>query len=134
MGLMTKAEAKRLGLLDDAPAPRQRSQPEAEFTAAVIAYAQLYGWLALHIRPGMVGGRWATQVQGNGVGFPDVLLLRLKPPGKLVAELKVGRNKPTPEQMRWLQAFAGNGFPAYVFTPDDWPEIERVLGGAGGLT
>jgi hypothetical protein len=78
------------------------------------------------MRPGMSRkGRWMTAVQGSGVGFPDVLFLR----GAvlLVAELKVGKNKLTHEQGGWLNAFRLAGIPAYLWTPADWPQIERVL-------
>ena len=64
-------------------------------------------------------------MQGDGKGFPDLVLLR---GGAIVAaELKVGRGKPTPEQASWLAAFAAAGAAAFLRRPDDWPEIERVL-------
>jgi hypothetical protein len=101
---------------------------EAEFTSQVIQYAALFGWASAHFRPGMTqSGRWVTAVQGDGKGFPDLLLV--KPKRLVVAELKVGRNRVTGEQRAWLRRFELAGVPAYTWRPGDWPEIERVLGG-----
>lgn len=58
-------------------------------------------------------------------GFPDLVLIR--PPKIIVAELKVGNKKPTAEQNLWLNLFEEAGVPAYVWTPDDFEEIQRVL-------
>lgn len=99
---------------------------EAEFQRQVIAYAQLMGWRVAHFRPGLnARGKWQTAVAGNGVGFPDLVLLR----GTqcVVAELKVGRNNPTLEQQRWLLAFSEAGFRSFVFRPEHWATIEEVL-------
>jgi hypothetical protein len=99
---------------------------EAAFTAQVIGYARLMGWRSAHFRPGMnARGQWMTAVQGDGAGFPDLILAR--GPRLVVAELKVGRNKPTAEQKKWLAAFEAAGVPAYTWRPADWPEIEDVL-------
>ena len=46
-----------------------------------------------------------------------------------MAELKVGKNKPTPEQEQWLEAWRKIGVPAFVWKPEDWKTIERLLGG-----
>ena len=44
------------------------------------------------------------------------------------AELKVGRRKPSPEQMVWLDELCRvPGVESHVWTPDDWPTIEQVL-------
>jgi non-ribosomal peptide synthetase component F len=103
---------------------------EAEFTRAVIQYAQLQGWLAAHFLPAMNRrGQWRTAVQGDGKGFPDLLLVsqRLRMHPVVAAELKVGRRKPTADQERWLRSFRNAGVPAYVWTPADWSQIEEAL-------
>jgi hypothetical protein len=100
---------------------------EAEFLRQVIDLAHLYRWRVAHFRSGLTRkGHWATAVQGDGVGFPDLLLIR----GRRVvaAELKVGKNKPTAEQLAWLEAFQDAGIQNYLWYPSDWAEIERVLG------
>lgn len=98
---------------------------EAGFTAAVIQFARLYGWRVAHFRPARTAKGWRTSVQGDGAGFPDLVLIR----GDVlvVAELKCGANRPTPEQAVWLAAFRSAGIRAHVWYPDDWPTIEDVL-------
>lgn len=108
--------------------PPRSGPTEAEFTRMFLDLARLRGWMSAHFRPGMDRrGRWRTAVQGDGAGFPDALLVRPRDGKMLVAELKVGRNRTTPEQDRWLAAFRAAGVPAEVLTPDDWPKIEQLL-------
>lgn len=102
---------------------------EAAFTRQVLEFARLHGWRSAHFRPGRTNRGWRTAVSGDGVGFPDLILVRR---GVLVvAELKVGDNTLSVEQGEWLRAFENCPPPvqAFVWFPDDWPEIERVLGG-----
>ncbi len=103
---------------------------EAEFQRQVEQLASHYGWWTFHVRPGRTLDGWCVGVTGNGIGFPD--LQALKGARQIVAELKVGRNKPTPAQLVWLGKFEAAGVPAYVWTPGDWDEIEAVL--SGGTT
>lgn len=100
---------------------------EAEFTRMVLKLARLRGWRTAHFRPAMrKDGSYRTAVQGDGVGFPDLLLVRGNV--MLAAELKVGKNRTTPEQDEWLEAFdLVRGCYAMQWRPTDWPEIERVL-------
>ncbi len=99
---------------------------EAEFLKQVIQLAKLHGWICAHFRPGMNRrGKWQTAVAGDGVGFPDVILLRK---GRIIAaELKVGHNKTTAEQDVWLRRFQEAGAAAYVFRPENWDSIESIL-------
>jgi len=101
---------------------------EADFTRQVLDLARLLGWRTAHFRPGMMrSGKWVTPVQGDGKGFPDLVLVR--GPVLLFVELKVGRNKITFEQGMWLAAFKRAGQRALLWTPADWPDIEKVLRG-----
>src|SRR5438874_2184448 len=100
---------------------------EAEFTRQVLQLAKLCGWRTAHFRPGRTKTGWRTAVQGDGVGFPDVLLLRGG--SILVAELKVGSRKTTPAQNRWLQAFYAAGVTAVIWRPEYWDEIVKTLKG-----
>jgi hypothetical protein len=68
---------------------------------------------------------WRTAVQGDGKGFPDLVLLR--DGVLLVAELKVGNNKLSPSQAAWLAAFRAAGVAASVWRPGDWSLIEQAL-------
>jgi ParB-like chromosome segregation protein Spo0J len=60
----------------------------------------------------------------DGKGFPDLLLLRGRK--LIVRELKAGAEL-TPEQEAWLRASSDASVDASVWTPADWPEIERTL-------
>ena len=89
---------------------------EKEFLQTVRELAQLYGWLCYHT--------WNSQ--HSPAGFPDLVLVR--PPRVVFAELKVGRNRPTPAQQQWLNMLgACPQVEAYLWTPNDWPQIEQVL-------
>jgi hypothetical protein len=101
-----------------------KRETEAGFTATVLALAKIRGWHTLHIRPGRTDKGWRTPVQGDGKGFPDLLMLRGS--RTIAAELKCG-NKATLEQTVWLQKFQLAGAQVFVWTPADWPEIEREL-------
>ena len=62
-------------------------------------------------------------------GFPDLMLLK---PGRLiVAEVKSQKGRLTFAQEVWLEAFRETHAEVYVWRPDDWPEVERVLIGEG---
>ena len=106
---------------------RAKKLSEAEFTRMVLALARLRGWRSAHFRPARTSTGWRTAVSGDGVGFPDLLLV--KGTVLIVAELKVGRNKLTPEQAVWIAAFEAAGVPAYCWRPCDWADIEAVLEG-----
>jgi hypothetical protein len=114
---------------------RSTGYSEAQFTKEVIAEARSLGWLTAHFRPAMCrDGRWITAVQGDGKGFPDLVLVR---EARLIfAELKVGNNKLSPSQRKWKKALERaemallehHGFLVYrVFYPSDWPEIMKML-------
>lgn len=106
-----------------------RDCSERQLQDAVIPYAQMLGWKAVHFRPArvLIGGRqtYRTAVQGDGKGFPDCLFLRRD--RGVAAELKRVGQKPKPEQRAWLTAFAGAGFETYCWTPADAAEIATVL-------
>lgn len=100
---------------------------EAEFTRQVLAFAKMHGWKTLHMRPGMTSkGRWLTAVAGDGKGFPDLFMVRGAE--RVAAELKVGKNRLTPEQCDWIAALEAAGVKAYCWKPENWPDIESVLG------
>jgi hypothetical protein len=98
---------------------------EERFLDMVLALARLRSWRVAHFRPARTLRGWRTAVQGDGRGFPDAVLLR--GPRMVVAELKVGKGKPTAEQLLWLAAFRLAGAESYCWKPEDWPLIERVL-------
>ena len=106
-------------------------QPVSEkaFQRTVIDVARALGWICASFRPGRTARGWRTAVQGDGVGFPDTLLIHPRRGQIVVAELKVGKNRASLAQDAWLDAFRAAGVPAYLWRPEDWPEIEAVLRG-----
>lgn len=104
---------------------------EREFTDQVLEFAQHNGWRTIHIRPARKVAdeegkeRWETPIQGDGKGFPDLLMARDN--RLVVAELKCGKNKKTPEQIAWLQAFILVGAEVFTWYPHEWDEIVQTL-------
>lgn len=97
---------------------------EAAFTRQVLQAAKLFGWRAAHFRPARTATSWRTAMSGD-VGWPDLFLVRGE--RAIAAELKVGKRPVTNEQAAWIRALEGAGIVAYVWRPESWPEIERVL-------
>lgn len=97
---------------------------EREFQSQVVALARILGWRVHHTRPARTASGWRTPIQGDA-GWPDLVLLRGS--RLVVAELKVGRNRPTAEQAAWLEALNKAIAEVYLWTPLDWDEIERLL-------
>ena len=101
---------------------------ERELQRAVVELARLMGWRVHHTRPALTQrGRWLTPIQGDA-GFPDLVLCR--PPRLILAELKRVGGKLTAEQQAWLEALqACAGVECYLWTPNDWDAIVRMLTG-----
>ena len=111
------------------PNPKLPAIRESEFTTMVLKLAKLRGWKTAHFRPGLNRrGKWSTAVQGDGAGWPDLFAVheRHRP---FAAELKVGKNKTTPEQVAWLNAMRKAGIRTFVWTEKSWADIEAVLEG-----
>lgn len=109
-------------------APRVLPAPhitEAAFTDQLIELAHIFGWRVSHFRPAMTAHGWRTAVSGDGKGWPDLLAVRGN--RMIAAELKVGRNKATPEQLAWLAALKAAGAECFIWTPADWDEITGEL-------
>ncbi len=80
-----------------------------------------------HHFPGQfTNGRWLSNTNREGVGFPDVLGIRS---ALMVAlELKTEAKKPAPEQTVWLDGFAAlPGCVAMWARPRDWEVVADVL-------
>jgi hypothetical protein len=104
--------------------PSQRMQAlrlqesEEQFLQAVRGMAHALRWFTYHTR---------NSRRSDG-GFPDLVMVR--PPRLVIAELKVGKRRPTDAQQAWLEVMAEcPGVEAYCWWPTDWPEIEACLGG-----
>lgn len=104
---------------------------EAQFLATVIDIAQMLGWLVYHQRPAMTSKGYRTALQGDA-GFPDLVLARLKSGAfftrVIYAELKVGKNKPTTAQQKWLDVLSCISVgEVYIWTPSDMEQIKKAL-------
>lgn len=100
---------------------------EADLLAATIDLARLHGWRTIHVRPARTTQSWRTPVQGDGKGFPDLLMVRGD--RLLAVELKSSVDaRLRPEQVAWLDALRRAGAETAVWYPNHWPdEIQRVL-------
>lgn len=90
---------------------------EAVFTSKVRTEAIAAGWLFYHTKDS----------RGSDRGFPDCVMVRS---GRVVyAELKVGNNRPSPEQEAWLLQLSQTRGPAEVaiWYPSSWQAIKAVL-------
>lgn len=102
---------------------------ERELQDMIVTVARLLGWRAYHARAARLkDGSWRTAGSYDSKGFPDLLLVRDR---VFFAEVKVGRNKPTPEQLAWLDGLREAGAEVYVWTEADWRSgaVEAALRG-----
>lgn len=91
---------------------------EGQLIRAVI---ELCGWLHLttaHFRPAWTEQGWRTAVQGDGKGFPDLVLVG--PHGVLYREAKSGRGVLEPEQRRWRDVLLAAGQDWALWRPQQW--------------
>lgn len=99
-----------------------------EFQSQVVEAARLMKWNHLHVRRTIGRGKkWVTAT--NRDGWPDLLLWHAEH-GFVAIELKVGKDKPTPEQLQVLDELARAGARTLVAYPSDWDRVEAVLRGA----
>ena len=106
----------------------QKSAPvasENDLLTSVLHLAKVTGWRTYHARPARTEKGWRTAVSGDGVGFPDLILLRGS--RGIAWELKSGRNLPSGAQVDWLASFHAAGFNARIVRPSDWEYIEKEL-------
>ncbi len=104
---------------------------EAALLTHVLAAAKTLGWRSAHFRPARTANGWRTAVSGDGVGFPDLVLVNPRLGQTLFVELKAERGKGRPEQIDWHQALKQAGQRVFVWYPSDWisGRIVRVLEG-----
>lgn len=107
---------------------------EAAWTAQVLQLAAMRGWRSLHIRPARVKSKtpgrtddeWRTPVAGDGVGWPDLFLVRGR--RSIAAELKTNTAPgPTEAQRAWLEALEAAGVETYVWRPRDLDTVNWTL-------
>jgi len=103
---------------------------ESDLRSQVTQLAQILGWKVAYFRTAQSQKGWRTPVGADGKGWPDLVLL--KGQKVLFRELKVGYNKPSEEQVRWLDDLQTAGQDARIWTDKDWPEavMEELRGGS----
>ena len=106
-----------------------RATSERDWMNTVIEYARTKSWCVAHFRSVPIqtrsGVHYATPVQADGGGFPDLILVR---GGRVIAaELKSEKGKLSPEQQAWLDAFDEALVEDYCWRPSDWPTVQKVL-------
>lgn len=78
--------------------------------------AKTLGWESWHV----------VHAKGSRAGLPDRICWRER---VLYTELKSTTGKPTPVQVETLTGLAKAGAECYLWTPADWDELTKVLGG-----
>lgn len=90
---------------------------EDDLLGAVLDMAAVHGIRTVHFRAAKTERGWRTPVQGDGKGWPDLVLVG--PRGVLFRELKSRAGLPTAEQQAWLGALGDAGQNAGVWRPAD---------------
>ena len=94
---------------------------EKAFTKQIIDLARLFGWKAAHFRPALTQrGRWVTAVQGDGAGFPDLVLVHRGKGRVIFVELKTQIGKLSEKQEQWLDALCEVEKRYCALTGHDW--------------
>jgi hypothetical protein len=99
---------------------------EADWQSQIIDLARLFGWRVAHFRPAMTKHGWRTAVSADGVGFPDLLLVRDN--RLVVAELKAETGRLAADQEAWLRAFAlVDDVETHVWRPSELDKAAVIL-------
>ena len=85
------------------------------------------GILLAHFRPARTAHGWATPVEFDGAGFPDLVIVDPAARTVMFRELKSRHGVLTDTQHRWLDRLTAAGADAAVWRPSDMPTIVDVL-------
>lgn len=99
---------------------------EDELKKSVLDLCKLLHLRTAHFRPAMTSKGYRTPVEGDGKGWPDLIIC-----GKrlIIRELKQQAKYPSPDQRLWIAALTVAGVDVAVWKPSDWASgrIEREL-------
>lgn len=103
---------------------------EGQWQKQVIQYATMMRWRVWHDNATNAPRRCpscgeARRLPRNRSGLPDLILVRR--PRVVWVELKADRGRLTDEQAAWLGDLRASGQEVYLWRPNDWPVVERVL-------
>lgn len=114
--------------------PQPPFTKEKEFLRWVVNEAEERGWKVAHIGASVnIVQRAESDPRGPGkivipdkgtAGFPDLVMVRER---LLCAELKLTPNKPTGNQINWLEALNEAGIETHVWTDRQLELIQRTL-------
>lgn len=91
---------------------------ESELLKGILDAARILGFRSAHFRPALTKHGYRTAVQGDGKGWPDLVLVGH---GRILfRECKVGRNTLSTEQADWIRALSEAGCDVGVWTEHDW--------------
>lgn len=91
---------------------------EADLDRCVQDLARLLRLRTMHIRPARTADGWRTPVQGDGIGWPDWVLVG--PSGVLYRECKSNRGRLSADQKAWFEALRAAGCDVAEWRPQDW--------------
>jgi hypothetical protein len=105
---------------------RDRETTGKELQDQIVELAHMLGWKAAHFRAAISGrGKWATPVEYDAEGFPDLILVR----ERLIA-IEVKRetgDKMSERQTLWQGWLEAAGVDFYLARPSNFEEIAAVL-------
>lgn len=90
---------------------------EDDLLTTVLDMCKVLGLRVAHFRPARTEHGWRTAVQGDGKGFPDLVICG--PGGVLFRELKTATGRTSADQAAWLTDLAEGGQNAEVWRPED---------------
>ena len=91
---------------------------EEVLLASVLQAAREFRWRTAHFRPARTERGWRTPVQGDGKGWPDLVLVRGD--RLMFRELKREKARVRPEQAEWLAILVDAGADVGVWKPSGW--------------
>jgi len=89
-------------------AARTNEPTEAQMTRAILQAARIFHWRVAHFRPALTKHGWRTAVQGDGAGFPDLIMVH-PAAGVWWVELKARHGHLDAEQQAWGDALGAAG-------------------------
>lgn len=97
---------------------KPRQTPEDDLLRDILKLCKILHLRTAHFRAARTANGWATPVQGDGKGFPDLVIVG---GGVLYRELKSNTGYPSQEQRAWISALGASGADVGVWRPRDWP-------------
>jgi hypothetical protein len=83
---------------------------ERDYQRTILGAAKVLGWRSAHFRPGRTAHGWRTAVEGDGAGFPDLLLVHPAAGFVWFVEVKRDDNRILrPDQNAWRLALIAAG-------------------------